>query len=134
MLQRNNDDLLTQSQQRLKRYKGVSDFKKVTKAQLHREEETLRMRKEVDFKAIYDKLAKSGYDCDNLTDLDTLKLKNGSEEQIKNFLRYGLGMGSSSQAIGLRSSMGFASPRGQTSTNQKLEKFEVFDMLEGSQK
>ena len=64
----------------------------MTQAQLHRQEETLQQRKEVDFKAVTSKLARNGTDLDKLTEIDELKLKNGSEQQIKAYLRYGLGM------------------------------------------
>ena len=52
----------------------------------------MQQRKEVDFKAVTNKLARNGTDLDKLTEIDELKLKNGSEQQIKAYLRYGLGM------------------------------------------
>ena len=55
----------------------------------------MQKREEVDFKVTSIKLSKNGYDMDKLTELDAIKLKNGSKSQIKNFLRYGFGMGHS---------------------------------------
>ena len=63
----------------------------MTQSSLHRQVETLQRRKEVDFKAVTNKLARNGTDLDKLTETDEQKLKNGSEQQIKAYLRYGLG-------------------------------------------
>lgn len=79
LLSRGNDDDDYLDGHKKKHFDIVNDFKQMTQAQLHRQEETLQLRKEVDFKAVTNKLARNGTDLDKLTEIDELKLKNGSE-------------------------------------------------------
>ena len=109
------------SQMKKKKFEGESDFTKMTEAQERRQVLTLKKRKEIDFKSVTDKLAKNGTDLDQLTELDEFKLKNGSEAQIKAYLRYGLGMGQTNQTS-------YRSPRAHN-----VRDIDVQDMLQGSE-